>query len=193
MDSKSNLIVEGFIFNSEADAQLARQEVEKIEYLEKRMNYMLPENMLEVYEKTLENKLVQTPVGWNYLYNMRLKMEVAGIDEAKIPPIPLYGTFAYRRSDELSANIAKQRIKSSAKKEKPVDKRYRVRFFVAVGVCLALLVVVVGMFRIALQSRNPNILNYKEAILNQYAAWEQELTEREKAVREKELELKLAE
>lgn len=33
-----------------------------------------------------------------------------------------------------------------------------------------------------------NILNYENAILNKYAAWEQELTAREQAVREKEQE-----
>ena len=36
---------------------------------------------------------------------------------------------------------------------------------------------------------NPNILNYQNAVLNKYASWEQELMEREQAVREKEQEL----
>ena len=33
------------------------------------------------------------------------------------------------------------------------------------------------------------MINYKIALTNQYAAWEQELTQREKAVKEKEQEL----
>ena len=36
---------------------------------------------------------------------------------------------------------------------------------------------------------NPNILNYKTAVLNEYAEWEQDLKEREAVIREKELEL----
>ena len=55
------------------------------------------------------------------------------------------------------------------------------------NVFLALLVA--GMFFVAMTGNNPNILNYQNAVLNKYAAWEQELTEREQAVREKEQEL----
>ena len=47
------------------------------------------------------------------------------------------------------------------------------------------------MFAITLKSDNPNILNYKNAIVNQYASWEQELSEREKQLRQKENELGL--
>ena len=47
------------------------------------------------------------------------------------------------------------------------------------------------MFVITMKSDNPNILNYKKQILNEYASWEQELTERENRVREKEQELSM--
>ena len=45
------------------------------------------------------------------------------------------------------------------------------------------------MFVITLRGSTPNVINYKIALTNQYAAWEQELTQREKAVKEKEQEL----
>ena len=45
------------------------------------------------------------------------------------------------------------------------------------------------MFLITLKSDNPNILNYKQVLTNQYASWEQNLTERENRIREKEQEL----
>ena len=51
------------------------------------------------------------------------------------------------------------------------------------------MVLVFAMFVITLQSDNPNILNYRQAITNEYASWEQELTERENKVREKEQKL----
>lgn len=34
------------------------------------------------------------------------------------------------------------------------------------------------MFMIAVNSDNPNILNYETTIINKYASWDQELTER---------------
>ena len=45
--------------------------------------------------------------------------------------------------------------------------------------------------RQTLNGENANALNYRKAIQNQYASWEQELTEREKAVKEKEQELQI--
>ena len=48
---------------------------------------------------------------------------------------------------------------------------------------------IVAMFAITFTSKNPNILNYRQAITNEYSTWEQELTEREKVIREKERQL----
>ncbi len=47
------------------------------------------------------------------------------------------------------------------------------------------------MLIITLNGTTPNAINYKNAITNQYASWEQELSEREAAVREKERELNI--
>ena len=56
-----------------------------------------------------------------------------------------------------------------------------------------LLVAVIAMFVIALSSSHPNILNYRSAILNEYASWQQELSEREQIIRDKERDLKIIE
>jgi hypothetical protein len=58
---------------------------------------------------------------------------------------------------------------------------------------IVLAVAVAVMFVLAFSSRHPNILNYERALKNRYAAWEQELTQRELAVREKELAQKRSE
>ena len=45
------------------------------------------------------------------------------------------------------------------------------------------------MFVIAVTGENDNIINYKSNVTNRYAAWEQDLKEREKAVRAAEKKL----
>ena len=45
------------------------------------------------------------------------------------------------------------------------------------------------MFVIASKSDSDNIINYKRNITNRYSAWDEELKEREKAVREAEKKL----
>ena len=49
------------------------------------------------------------------------------------------------------------------------------------------------MFYIAYTSEHPNVLNYKRNLVNKYAQWEQELSEREKEIREKERNLMIDE
>ena len=77
--------------------------------------------------------------------------------------------------------------KISAPAPEPKKEWTKLTVSVFFNVFLALLVA--GMFFVAMTGNNPNILNYQNAVLNKYAAWEQELTEREQAVREKEQEL----
>jgi hypothetical protein len=45
---------------------------------------------------------------------------------------------------------------------------------------------IVGMFFIAMSSSSPTVLNYENALIDKYSAWEQDLNEREQAVKEKE-------
>ena len=52
---------------------------------------------------------------------------------------------------------------------------------------LLLVAAVIAMFVITLKSDHPNILNYERTLQDRYASWEQELTEREAVLREKEL------
>ena len=54
---------------------------------------------------------------------------------------------------------------------------------------IVLIITLIAMFQIAKNSESPNILNYEKVITDRYASWEQNLTDREKAVREKEREL----
>ncbi len=187
MDDKNNLIVSGFLFASEEDAELARQECKKIEYLEKKMDYKMPENMLAVYMKSLDNKILQTPVGWDYLRKMQIQMIDEGIEITRIPPIPLYGDFSHKFINSVTGTgVAKQRVRSNRKEE---QDRYRKNLQKAVIIIIGLVILVISMFYITLKSENSNMLNYEKALINKYAAWEQELKEREQIVKQKELQL----
>ena len=57
-------------------------------------------------------------------------------------------------------------------------------------VCVfTLLLCVLGMFYVSTTINSPNILNYKEAITDEYASWKQQLDDREKALDEREARL----
>lgn len=188
MEDNSNLIVNGYCFGTVGDAETARQEVKKIEYLEAHMDYENPENVFLVYKKAIETRVFQTPIGWEYLKELRRRIN--SYDEiekfkGKLPPITLYTTFTSRiGSKRLNLNV----YGKAANKEKTKSS-----FIISIIINIILIISVGGMFAIALTSDNPNVLNYENSIVNKYSVWEQELTDRENAVREKEKEIRFSE
>ena len=57
-------------------------------------------------------------------------------------------------------------------------------------VIIALVIMVVGMFVIAVINPNAGYVNTENKVLNKYSAWEEDLQQREQAVKEKEEQLK---
>lgn len=185
MQENQERAVGGYLFFTEKDAQLAREEQQKIEYLEERIDYARPERILYVYEQAIQERLFKTPVGLEYMKELQdFLLEQESIGQEKVREIPLYQTF----DGEIREKSGPVRERVQAVKRKEKDK---LKSQLAVSAILNVLLVlaVCAMFIISLNSENPNIINYEKNIKNRYAAWEQELTEREQAVREREREL----
>ncbi|MBQ7359637.1 MAG: hypothetical protein IJY10_06500 [Lachnospiraceae bacterium] len=176
--------VNGYQFAGEDDADLARQEEKKIAYLEQHMNYNEPNTVLKIYCKAIEERIFKTPIGFDYLRRVQdFLLSCQGITPDMVPPIKMYVNFKPRLRE--SSNPARNRVKP------PKEKAKVSPMFFSVLLNIALSVLVLLMFFIAVESDNPNVINYENVINNKYASWEQELTEREKVIREKERELKI--
>lgn len=174
-------IVSGFAFYSEKDAALAEQERQKIAYLDKRIDRTNLESVLAIYKKALEDRVFRTPVGLEYLRELQgeLKERQDELGE-EIPPIPLWTNFADIREKTAPA---RRRIQPAPKEDKNTT------FRLSLIMNIVMIVAIIAMFVITLNSDQPNILNYERNLQNKYASWEQELTQREQTVREKEREL----
>ena len=171
---KKEYIVDGFLFLSEEDAAAAREELKKARYLERHLDYQGADMILQLYRKALKERTFQTPVGLAFVNELRGRLIEAGVEEFDIEPIPVY------------YDVVQNKMRSGFE---PVKEEVRPEFAVSVFLNIFLALLVAGMFFVAMTGNNPNILNYQNAVLNKYASWEQELTEREQAVREKEQEL----
>lgn len=181
-----NFSVGGYRFCTEKDAQLAATELKKIEYLEARIDYSRPDSILMVYEKTIHERIFKTPVGLQYLKDLRdYLLKQSEIDPQRVPEIPLYITFSGEMREKSAP--ARNRIRTAGG-GKGGEKS---GFVISVILNVLLVLAVICMFTITLRSDNPNVLNYEKVLTDRYAQWEQDLTERENAVREKERELKL--
>lgn len=184
-ETQDKRIVEGYLFDGENDALLASQEKKKIDYLETHMDYSSPATVLMIYKKALAERIFKTPVGYEYLKSMQQYLNASEeFRGEEIPPIKLYVNFEPRL--RKTEQLVQKRIEPAKKKQKismlPISILLNIVFVIAV----------ILMFKIATNSEEPNILNYETAIINKYASWEQEISQREKVVREKEKELKIS-
>ena len=121
--------------------------------------------------------------------------------EDEIPPVYVLSEPVDKEElKEAASEVMKEESKPKAKKEKAdkpnvvgkasdlseISKLRRANRGLLV-LCITLLLCVIGMFYVNSTINSPTILNYEEELLNKYSSWEQELTEREAAVKEKEL------
>lgn len=190
MAEQSKFTVGGYYFDSLTDAQIAEEERKKAEYFEERLSGRTTQNILAIYDKVLDEKVFVTPVGWEYLKYLQHRLKEEGIPTERIRPIPIYHTFSFEHaSGKEYRGIAKEYIRPSVKKQR--TQKAKLRISVITNVILVFLVV--AMFIITMKGENVNAINYRSTIINEYASWEKELTERENVVREKEAELSIPE
>lgn len=185
MENYDDLVVNGYVMATHEDALLARNELKKIEYIETHADMTNMTVVKSIYEKSLSNRTFSTPVGLEFMHSLYEMLISAGFNSDEIRPIPLFTTF--RRINFEEQRNAKRRLTKEQKEELDLKAKYTSACIIA-GI---LGVVIIIMIIITLNGTTPNALNYKKAVTNQYAAWEQELSEREKAVRDKERELEI--
>lgn len=190
MADKADWVVGGFQFGTQQDAELAQNEQLRIERLEEKLDYQNYEMVHAVYQKALSNRVFKTPVGYDFLKRLQRILQEHPLPDEEIASIPVYGVYSMRES----ASQTVERIQASrkpVKKEKPKQEFFSRKTSILVNIGLLALVIV--MFVISTTSSNPTVLNYEKVIQNRYAEWEQQLSDREQVIREKERELLIAE
>lgn len=147
------------------------------------MDYRNPQMVLMVYKKAIENRIFKTPVGYEYLKQLQKTLKQSPLIREEVPPIPVNQVYNLRDSTAPAV----EKVKGTQKPKKP--KKEKQEFFTRkTSICLnVVLVILIGvMFFISTTGSRPTIMNYEKALQNKYAAWEQELEQRESEIREKE-------
>lgn len=182
MDKKEEeLVVGGYRFGTVADAETARMEEKKVANLEQHLDFHRPQDVLLVYNRAIENRVFMTPVGMSYLHKVQGQLIKCGVPHEKIRPIPLYATFSNKT--EYNRSI---RNSMAARGQRP---EFKGRFITSVSVNILLALALTAVIVLSLRSDVPTILNYRTNLINEYSEWEQELSEREQAVRKAERDL----
>ena len=180
-------VVEGFAFTSEKEAELAKKEREGIRYIKEKTNLSNPDMVLQIYNKMVREKMFVTSVGYAYLFDLQEYLCTnPHINDEDIMPIEVvHPSLQESLKEEKQKHQAQmQEMKKKAAKKPVTDAELQNKYKMSLLANLILVISVVAMFIISATSSHPTILNYEEKLLNRYSAWEQELTEREAALRE---------
>lgn len=172
---------QGHTFENEKQWLLAKKEAEAVEYLRAKTDFNDGEMLLKLYNKILDRKMMETEIGIDFLAEIRKRIvEIGIVKENRLREIP-----------ELKQRAVKQRLEEKKSRElMKLEKERRTNTILRI-VCIFLLLLVVGMFTIVLSGkRSPLAIRYEKEILNKYASWAEELTRKERAIRECLIELK---
>ena len=174
--------VKDYLFSNTQDVLMAQEELEKIEKLEPKISQADIELLYKLYNKSIEKRTFQTPVGLEFMLKVKRILDNNPNTPGEVVPIPLYTTFDLTTRREQEAIQKRQQFMVKKKQ----DDAKKLNISIWINVILAIMVI--AMFFIASTGSNPNILNYENAIINKYAEWEQELRERENRIVEYENE-----
>ncbi len=156
-------VVENVPFETEEEAKVALKEVEAIKYIRNQLDMEHPKMLRATYEQLVRQKVFTTPVGLRFLRELR-ELSEPKVDTPKVQPT---------RKVSYQKELAK----------------YKKRVRILETVCVAMGIVIIGMFVITATSSQPTILNYEERIVDKYSSWEEELQTREKKIRQMEQKL----
>ena len=148
-----------------------------------------PDRVLQLYNKMVDEKLFVTAVGLAYLADLRdYLVTIPYVNNEEIHPIYVMHP-AVDEAVKEQKQIQKEKVqeaKSAAKKavDAAKDSSLQGKLKLSFTLNIILVICVLLMFVISGTSAHPTILNYETVLINRYSAWEQELTEREAAIRE---------
>ena len=217
---ETEYLVDGYRFSTKEEADLARQEKQKIATLKQKMDYNDVSSVAMLYEKAVRNQVFVTPVGFNFLHEVQEFLneqkrtegllaipvgEVAVLEEAE--SIETENTESENEElqkeeepvlEEVKYEPGKVRnyvmvesLQKQVKKQTASIKQLKGRYRMSIILNLFLAAIIVLLFWITITGENTNALNYKRVLNNKYASWEEELKEREAVIREKERELQI--
>ena len=188
-----------FEFQTEQAYQEAKKEVEVIAYLRQKTNLGNPNTALQLYEKLIARGTLTTPVGLAFLKELRDSVIRVGlVDEKGVPPLPKLKQEVPIKKTSLEKNkkeTISTKEKISAVEQKMLNK-YQKRAKTMTLTVVMLTIVIIAFFCIELTGQDSPFQNYEMEVLNKYAGWADDLTQKEQdlydwetALKQKEQEL----
>lgn len=172
-------LVEGYEFDSYAEAEEAKRELEAVQYLSQKTRQSSPETFCKIYRKLTEQEIFHTPVGLHYVKTL----------ENEIMQKNLMETVEKNQKPEKSEEQVQAEMAAAAKelrKTREQLRKLRDRLNTSLILNGILIIAIAAMVYIASTSSNLNILNYETALQDKYSSWAEDLKDKEKQLKERE-------
>ena len=189
---KERRVVEGFVFDNDEEYQMALKDAEMFEILWGKIKNSNGKMAIELYESLLVSDKIKTVVG---MYNIKLLQNYliknGYVSENEITPIVGFIGKKVSTTDAVKSYEYAYKMKYLVD-QKVNDKLEKYKSMVGTlkVVVLILSVVVAIMFVVQANGGTANYASSKEAVIDEYSEWEENLNDREKEVKEREEELK---
>ncbi len=177
----NSLIVDGYVFSSYKEAQMALKEKETIQAIQNRIDENDADAMYQLYEKMVQRDMFKTIIGYSFLWELRHHLVTDCLyNEEDLSLVTLPKKMEYDKVSELNKGILESKIEHLLL----IKKRMTIVIF-------ALVFMIVVMFVIAAINPNAGYINVENKVLNKYSSWQENLEQRERAIKEKEAELNI--
>ncbi len=162
----------GYTFYSEEEYNEAKKENETIEYIKARTDLGRTDTVIALYNRLIDRKVISTVIGLDFLKRLRgLALKDEMVQASKLRDLPDISASQKPRVKEKKALTKTQRL-----------ERENIGLKIIV---IGLAVILIGMFVILLTGDlTPFKSIYEEQVMNEYAGWKQELTEKQKWIDE---------
>lgn len=175
-----------YSFETEQEAKIAEKEQQAVEYVRQHLDMTDRAAVRDLYDKIRQNGTFHTVIGQEFLLEL----------QKILTPIPTDGETPVKETSDRERTsepaepdqVIKEKSIGRRQLEREVRKyKQLTRIFCVTSATMA--VMILGMFYVNTTSQNPTILDYEQKIIDKYATWETQLSEREQKLREGEQEL----
>lgn len=168
MEKGKTYTYQGFTFKSEAELAEAKKEAEVVAYIRSQADLGNVKTVVKLYNRLIEKGTLVTPLGIAFLQELRSRaLESGMVAESTLHALP----------EPVKPEKLQEEKKPS--KEKKLMEFYKEKSKRLTFTVVVLCIVIVIMFAIRLFGTASPFTDYEQKVLDEYAGWKEELTEKE--------------
>lgn len=181
MENERKYIIDGYRFEDEKDYNRARNELTRISDIKKINDLRDEASLRRVYDALVETEELVTPIGIGFLREVQKNLLQNPEQKKTMNAIPI------KHFSDMEGKQSSVPLSTNYKSlyEEGREKLRNLRIILTFSI-----IIIVVIFAVTVFDRNLTPEKAREAVLNEYASWKEELTEKENELRAREKELK---